>query len=123
MESIVNILECPECKVPKGWGHELIIHNSEKYCGKVLVFKKGCKFSMHYHLLKQETWYVNKGSFIYRWIDTENAVQHETQMKVGDTVTQYPGQPHQLEALEDGEIFEVSTQHFDSDSYRIWKGN
>lgn len=123
MESIVNILECPECKVPKGWGHELIIHNSEKYCGKVLVFKKGCKFSMHYHLLKQETWYVNKGSFIYRWIDTENGIQHESQMKVGDVVTQYPGQPHQLEALEDGEIFEVSTQHFDTDSYRIWKGN
>jgi hypothetical protein len=38
-------------------------------------------------------------------------------------VTQYPGQPHQLEALEDGEIFEVSTQHFDTDSYRIWKGD
>jgi quercetin dioxygenase-like cupin family protein len=118
-----NVYECPECKIAKGWGHELIIHNSEKYCGKLLVFKAGCKFSMHYHLLKQETWYVNKGTFIYRWIDTNQGTELSTRLTVGDVVTQYPGQPHQLEALEDGEIFEVSTQHFDSDSYRIWKGD
>jgi hypothetical protein len=31
--------------------------------------------------------------------------------------------PHQLTALSDGEIFEISTQHFDSDSYRVWKGD
>jgi hypothetical protein len=31
--------------------------------------------------------------------------------------------PHQLHALTDGEIIEVSTQHFDYDSYRIKKGN
>lgn len=123
MSTITNVHECPGCKIPKGWGHELIIHNSDKYCGKVLVFNKGCKFSMHYHLLKQETWYVNKGSFKYRWIDTEKGETLETILKLGDVVTQYPGMPHQLEALEDGEIFEVSTQHFDSDSYRIWKGD
>jgi hypothetical protein len=34
-----------------------------------------------------------------------------------------PGQPHQLEALTDATVFEVSTQHFDEDSYRIWKGD
>jgi hypothetical protein len=31
--------------------------------------------------------------------------------------------PHQLYAMEEGEIIEVSTQHFDSDSYRIYKGD
>jgi quercetin dioxygenase-like cupin family protein len=121
--SITKIQECSECTILKGWGHELIIHNSEKYCGKLLVFKAGCKFSMHYHLLKQETWYVNKGTFIYHWIDTNQGTTLSTRLTVGDVVTQYPGQPHQLEALEEGEIFEVSTQHFDTDSYRIWKGD
>jgi hypothetical protein len=28
-----------------------------------------------------------------------------------------------LEAITDGEVFEVSTEHFDSDSYRVWKGD
>lgn len=120
---VVNINECPECKIPKGWGHEIIIINDPLYCGKILVFKKGMKFSMHYHKLKDETWYVNKGEFIYRWIDLDNGQLNEQNLKPGDTVRQYPFQPHQLEALTDGEVFEVSTQHFDSDSYRIWKGD
>ena len=47
----------------------------------------------------------------------------EIVLKAGDTVRQLPGQPHQLEALTEGEVFEVSTQHFDSDSYRVWKEN
>lgn len=109
------------CKVPKGWGEELIIENNELYCGKLLIFKAGCKFSMHYHMIKDETWYVDKGDFIYRWIDTETAEVVEQKLKSGDVVRQKPGQPHQLEALSEGVIFEISTQHFDSDSYRVWK--
>ena len=120
---VQNVLVCPECKIPKGWGEEVIITNNELYCGKLLRFKEGAKFSMHYHLIKDETWYVNKGLFIYRWIDTETAEVVEMDLIPGDTVRQRPGQPHQLEALIDGEIFEVSTEHFDSDSYRVWKGD
>ena len=86
-------------------------------------FKEGAKFSMHYHMIKDETWYVDKGEFLYRWIDTETADVIEQKLVVGDTVRQRPGQPHQLEALIDGEVFEVSTQHFDSDSYRVWRGD
>ena len=37
---IFNAKECPECNIPKGWGHEIIFENNEKYCGKLLVFKK-----------------------------------------------------------------------------------
>ena len=118
-----KIVHCGGCKVPKGLGHEVIFTNNELYCGKLLVFKKGCKFSMHYHMKKDETWYVNEGEFIYRWIDTEKAETKEVVLKVGDSVRQFPGMPHQLEALTDGVVFEVSTQHFDSDSYRIHKGD
>ncbi len=111
------------CHVKKGWGSELIIVNNEKYCGKILIFNAGYKFSLHYHIIKQETWYVNKGSFRFTWINTEDGSQHSQELKVGDVVTIPIGMPHQLYAYEDGEIFEISTQHFDSDSYRIWKGN
>lgn len=114
---------CEGCKVPKGWGEELIIENNEMYCGKLLIFKSGCKFSMHYHMIKDETWYVNSGTFIYRYIDTRNANVLEVNLKPGDIVRQKPGQPHQLIAETDGIIFEVSTHHEDSDSYRVWKGD
>ena len=34
-----------------------------------------------------------------------------------------PGLVHQMEALEDSELYEFSTQHFESDSYRLVKGD
>jgi len=111
------------CCVPKGWGEEIIIENNEMYCGKVLIFNQGCKFSMHYHMIKDETWYVEYGEFLYRWIDTETADINEEKLVEGDVVRQRPGQPHQLEALSNGRIFEVSTHHEDSDSYRVAKGD
>ena len=111
------------CSVPKGWGEEIIIENNELYCGKILIFKQGCKFSMHYHMNKDETWCVEYGRFIYKRIDTETADIVETILYEGDIVRQRPGQPHQLQALTIGRIFEVSTHHEDSDSYRVFKGD
>jgi mannose-6-phosphate isomerase-like protein (cupin superfamily) len=102
--------------VNKKWGKEIIFHNDEDYCGKVLVFHKGGKFSMHIHVKKKETWYINKGSLILYYINTNTAEKHQ--------IWHIPqGYPHQLEAKEDSEVFEVSTQHFDDDSYRIEKGD
>lgn len=122
-ENLIKKPICTDsCHVPKSWGHEVILVNNHLYCGKILVFKQGCSFSMHYHIIKQETWYVNKGRFTFRWIDTESANTITQVLGIGDVVTIPIGMPHQLEAHEDGEIFEISTQHFDSDSYRIYKG-
>ena len=123
MGHIIKPTICAGCTIPKGWGEELIIENNEMYCGKLLKFNMGCKFSMHYHLLKDETWYVQEGKFIYKWIDTETAEVNEEILYEGDVVRQRVGQPHQLKALTDGVVFEVSTQHFDEDSYRIIKGD
>jgi len=111
-------------KIKKSWGYELWIHNSPLYCGKLLVFNKGAKFSMHYHLLKEETWYISKGKFEYLWIDTTNAKLHKLIIKEGDVIHLLTGQPHQLISLTDGAtVFEVSTQHFDEDSYRVLPGD
>jgi mannose-6-phosphate isomerase-like protein (cupin superfamily) len=110
-------------RVEKGWGHETIIVNNESYCGKILHFKTGAKFSMHFHIKKRETWYVNSGLFLFRWINTSNADVIEETLRPGDTITNFIGEPHQIICQEEGDIFEVSTQHFDSDSYRVAKGD
>ena len=44
-------------------------------------------------------------------------------LEPGWVVRQYPGQPHQLEAITKGRIFEVSPPHEDSDSYRVLPGD
>jgi len=108
----------------KAWGHELWIINNELYCGKLLVFKKDKSFSMHFHLLKDEAWYISKGRFLYKYIDTETSAEKEMTVEEGDCIHLMPGQPHQMLALTEGAtIFEVSTQHFDSDSYRVMPGS
>jgi hypothetical protein len=110
--------------VPKGWGKEIIFVNNDEYCGKILCFDKDKKFSMHYHLQKKETWYVAKGQFLLHWIETSNGIMHTEYLNIGDVVTNERGEPHQVVALEDdSQLFEVSTKHYDDDSYRIWKGN
>ncbi len=110
-------------KVEKNWGHELWIHNDSQYCGKLLVFEKvGSRFSMHYHMIKNETWYVQNGMFQYNWIDTENAELHTEILNEGEVVYVEKGKPHQLVSLKHNSVvFEVSTEHFDSDSYRIYR--
>lgn len=110
-------------KITKGWGYELWIHNGEDYCGKVLHFHEGAEFSMHYHVIKDETWYVASGQFLMKSIDPDTAEKYGQVLKVGDVVEVKKGIPHQLYCVEEGDIFEVSTQHFDEDSYRIIVGD
>ena len=110
-------------KVIKGWGYELHIENNTDYCSKLLVFEKGKKFSMHYHLDKYETWYVQKGSLIFTWINPSDANRITEILEEGDIVTIYQGIAHQLEAKEDSIIFETSTYDDAEDSYRVEKGD
>lgn len=107
----------------KGWGHEIWIANHEKYCGKILHFNAGAEFSMHYHMLKHETFYVLKGKLELRCYDLTDATKHEGIISVGDVIVIPAGNPHKLIALEESDIIEISTQHFESDSYRVQPGN
>jgi quercetin dioxygenase-like cupin family protein len=109
--------------VEKGWGHELIWATNDKYCGKLLKFNTGAKFSMHFHAEKEETWYVLSGRFTVRIIDTRNAKQAESTLVQGDTWHNMPLMPHQLECLEEGVIIEVSTADSVEDNYRVMPGD
>lgn len=110
--------------VPKGWGYEKWIVNNDKYCGKLLYFFKGKRCSWHYHKIKDEVFYIQSGKIrvLYSMSDDIHTAQ-EIILNPGDNFHVYTGLRHQMIALEDTELFEFSTQHFDSDSYRIEKGD
>lgn len=114
-----------EGKVDKGWGYEIIWATNDKYCGKIMVFEKvGAKFSMHFHKEKDETWFINNGRFLLKWIDTRDATLHTQELKEGDTWRNPPLQPHQLIALEENSsITEVSTADSVEDNFRIIRGD
>lgn len=112
----------PEKIVPKGWGEEIVIDNNDEYCGKILKFRKGEKFSNHFHISKRETFFVLAGKFMVKSANLSNGDWFEHTVGEGAVVKIPRFEPHQLTALEDGTIIEFSTHHEDSDSYRIEKG-
>ena len=110
--------------VEKGWGVELIWATNDLYCGKLMVFNKpGARFSMHFHKEKDETWFVNDGRFLVKWIDTKTAQLHQQELTPGDTWHNPPLQPHQLIAITAGTITEVSTADSVEDNYRVFPGD
>src|SRR5580698_3276594 len=100
--------------VPKGWGREVWIANGDLYCGKILEINKGKRLSLHYHKIKSESFYLRAGRLIIRVKESPEA---------GQCMDIPIGLVHQMEALEDAELYEFSTQHFESDSHRLVKGD
>jgi mannose-6-phosphate isomerase len=109
--------------VEKGWGSELIWATTDKYCGKLMNFNTGAKFSMHFHSEKEESWYVLSGRFKVICIDTKDASQYETELEPGDTWHNPPLLPHQLICIEAGTIIEVSMPDSVEDNYRVFPGD
>ncbi len=110
-------------KVEKGWGHEEIWASNDRYCGKMLHFDAGGKFSMHFHAEKDETWYVLSGQFTVKYIDTTDASVHYAELNPGDTWHNPPLLPHQLICEQAGVIVEVSTADSVEDNYRVAPGD
>ena len=110
--------------VPKGWGFEKWIVNCEEYCGKLLYFVKGKKCSWHYHELKDEVFYIHSGKVIVKYSTSDEISRaSERTLGPGENFHVFRGLRHQVIALEDTQLYEFSTQHFDSDSHRILKGD
>jgi mannose-6-phosphate isomerase len=78
--------------VPKPWGHETIWALTDRYCGKILHIKAGEALSVQYHNVKDETVHLLSGHLRYR-------------------IT--PGTVHQMEAVTDCDVLEVSTPDLD----------
>ena len=110
--------------VPKGWGYEKWIVNCEKYCGKILFISKGKQCSWHYHRKKDEVFYVQSGAIMiyYGWDDNIELAKTAI-LERGDKFHVPVRMKHRMLALQDTELFEFSTEHFDEDSIRIEKGD
>tara|TARA_B100000029_G_scaffold100715_1_gene90923 strand:+ start:45 stop:419 length:375 start_codon:yes stop_codon:yes gene_type:complete len=110
--------------VEKGWGYEKWIVNKEEYCGKLLFFNQGKRCSWHYHILKDEVFYVQSGKLLIKYSDNDDIdTANELVLNQGENFHVHRGLRHQMIALEETELFEFSTEHFDSDSYRVIKGD
>ena len=97
--------------VPKPWGHETIWAQTDVYVGKILHIKAGHALSLQYHNLKDETIHLLSGEMIYR-VKVENQLL-DVGLKAGESYRNLPGTIHQMEAVTDCDVLEVSTPHLD----------
>ena len=120
----INRARKPIRVVPKGWGREIWIVNGDLYCGKILEIDRGKRCSLHFHKLKTESFYLRRGRLKVRIKESPEAeCVNEFELIAGDCMDIPRGLVHQMEALEDAELYEFSTQHFDRDSHRLVRGD
>ena len=104
-------------KVDKNWGYEDWVVNNELYCFKKLFVKKGYQCSIHWHKVKDETFHIERGVLKLELFGKDPIVLSE-----GCQYRLWPNKLHRFTAIEDTMIYEISTHHEDSDSYRVIKG-
>ena len=97
--------------VPKPWGHETIWAHTDRYVGKILHIKAGQALSVQYHDRKDETVHLLKGELVYR-VQVSDALE-DMRLKTGESFRITPGTIHQMEAVTDCDVLEVSTPELD----------
>lgn len=99
-------------RVEKPWGYELWWAKTDRYVGKLIHVNKGHALSLQYHEKKDETIFVHKGRILFESKDADGVLQGR-EMGEGESVHVTPPTVHRMTAIEDTDIFEVSTPETD----------
>ena len=99
--------------MPKPWGHETIWAHTDRYVGKVLHINAGEALSVQYHEQKDETIFLLSGTLIYRVQAEGKTALEDVHLRVGESYRITPGTIHQMEAVTDCDVLEVSTPELD----------
>ena len=98
-------------RVEKPWGYEIIWAHTDRYVGKVLHINEGHALSIQYHNIKDETIYLLSGEIIYK-VKLGDTLE-DVHLKRGESFRITPGTVHQMEAVTDCDVLEVSTPELD----------
>lgn len=70
--------------IKTNFGYELYWAKTQDYGSKILVFEnENNSIPLHFYQKLERTWFVNSGSFIIRWINTENGEIMEGELTEG----------------------------------------
>jgi len=98
-------------RVEKPWGYELHWAHTPRYVGKVLHINKGHALSLQYHNVKEETILLWSGRMLFEIQEGDTLAKKE--LGPGDRIHVRPKTVHRMTAIEDCDVFEVSTPELD----------
>lgn len=99
-------------RVEKPWGYELIWARNEKYAAKILHLDKGKRLSYQYHRQKDEAMFVASGKILVE-LEGEGEGKIVFYLNTGECLHIPALTRHRVMAVEDSDIFEVSTPELD----------
>lgn len=99
----------PVTHVSKPWGHEKIWALSDRYVGKILHINAGHELSVQYHNKKDETIHLLSGTIVYRVQRGGEDELDDVRLEIGESFRIVPGTIHQMIAVTDCDVLEVST--------------
>lgn len=115
----VGNIDRPGRITEKAWGREKLITNG-KYCGKIMEVDEGAVCSVHYHLIKDETFLVLEGMILLTLYKASGEKFEQTLQK-GDTIHIPAGVAHSFLGITDATMLEISTYDNPTDSRRFTK--
>jgi mannose-6-phosphate isomerase len=98
-------------RVEKPWGYELHWAKTDRYVGKVIHINAGHALSLQYHNRKDETIFLWAGKLLFEIKEGEELKKYE--VTPGQPFHVTPGTIHRMTAIEDCDVFEVSTPELD----------
>jgi oxalate decarboxylase/phosphoglucose isomerase-like protein (cupin superfamily) len=97
---------------PKDWGTELLVVELPFAIGKVMTMRAGASGPLQYHEKKHEAFYLYSGLARVTMRDDDGALK-AVEMQSGETYLIPPGTVHQVTAIDECVMFEVSNPVFD----------
>lgn len=94
-------------RVEKPWGYELHWAKTDRYVGKLIHINAGHALSLQYHNLKDETVFLQSGKLLYE-IEIDGVLT-KIDLQPGQSIHVTPKTVHRMTAIEDCDVFEVST--------------
>ena len=99
-------------RIEKPWGYEIVFAHTDRFCGKVLVVRKGEQLSLQFHREKDEVVYVHEGKIELEVGEPGRQLETEV-VGPGHAFRFTPGTVHRWRALEDSVVLEASTPELD----------
>lgn len=101
-----------KARTEKPWGYELRWAITDRYLGKVLHINRGEALSLQYHNRKDESILLLTGLMDLD-LEDESGDLRVHRLHPGDSKRIRPGRRHRMTAVEECDVFEVSTPDMD----------
>ncbi|MGA2284312.1 MAG: cupin domain-containing protein [Candidatus Dormibacteria bacterium] len=99
-------------RVDKPWGYELRWAVTDRYLGKLIHVESGHALSLQYHVQKDESIFVASGLLDLE-LESPDGRLETHRLAPGMSARVRPGHRHRMVAVEDTDLFEVSSPEID----------